>query len=567
EAVFNSETASGWQEVSFASPVPVTANTTYVISYHSNNGFYSLNSPFFNTRAVVDEPLTGLQSGTDGSNGVYRYSNTPTFPNLTYQSSNYWVDVVFNTLEQNALPNITLISPEDGSTFTTPAAVTLEATASDPDGTITKVEFFRDNLKIGEDLSHPYSFIWNHSSTGNYSLTAEATDNSGAKRISSTVNIVLTAPAGNIPPTVSAGEDQILVLPEDNITLSASASDSDGSIISYLWEQLGGPAAEIQNAASMNLELLGLEQGVYVFRVTVADNEGGTASDDVSIIVNALDEFNCPCTVFEDSEIPTGSLKNDGIGGLQLGMKFQSQVDGYITGAKFYKQSGNSGVHTGQLYNSNGNLLAEAVFQNETSSGWQQVKFDFPVAVTANTTYIISYHTSAGFYSLNEAFYSGAVLNEPLQALRDGSDGGNGVYRYTSTPEFPNFSYNMSNYWVDAIFETTASATVSKNVLSSPDYSKPSMLESALLDRIEVIPNPFSDYATLVYQLQEGGFYSISIYDARGSLVRRVKEIDFAVAGEEYTLEIDATSLPQGIYFLRISHQNEVKATQLVINK
>ncbi|PAM93596.1 hypothetical protein B4N84_17085, partial [Flavobacterium sp. IR1] len=135
EAVFASETATGWQEVSFASPVPVTANTTYVISYHSNNGFYSA-SNFSFTGSFTNSPLTGLKSEVDGPNGLYKYSGAPTFPELSYQSSNYWVDVVFNTVlnSGNQKPQVSLISPTENDTFTMPSTINLQAAASDPDG-------------------------------------------------------------------------------------------------------------------------------------------------------------------------------------------------------------------------------------------------------------------------------------------------------------------------------------------------------------------------------------------------------------------------------------------------
>lgn len=76
--------------------VAVTAGTTYVVAYHSSEGNYSATQNFF-TSAIVNGPLTGLADGTDGANDLYSYTNNPAFPTSSYKSSNYWIDVVFNT--------------------------------------------------------------------------------------------------------------------------------------------------------------------------------------------------------------------------------------------------------------------------------------------------------------------------------------------------------------------------------------------------------------------------------------------------------------------------------------
>jgi hypothetical protein len=73
----------------------VAANTTYVVSYFAPNGHYAADDTFFTT-GVDSVPLHALANGVDGGNGVYRYGSTGGFPNSTWQSSNYWVDVVFN---------------------------------------------------------------------------------------------------------------------------------------------------------------------------------------------------------------------------------------------------------------------------------------------------------------------------------------------------------------------------------------------------------------------------------------------------------------------------------------
>jgi hypothetical protein len=96
-ATFSGETASGWQQVSFSTPVPITANTVYVASYHTNVGFYSADVNYFATTGVDSSPLYALADGETGGNGVYAYSASSTFPSQTWNSSNYWVDVVFTT--------------------------------------------------------------------------------------------------------------------------------------------------------------------------------------------------------------------------------------------------------------------------------------------------------------------------------------------------------------------------------------------------------------------------------------------------------------------------------------
>ena len=102
---------------------------------------------------------------------------------------------------QSNSPAVTLTQPTDGATFSAPATVNLAATASDADGTLTKVEFFNGAAKLGEDTTAPYSFTWSGVATGNYTLTARATDDLGATTTSAASTITVTSNT-NSPPTV-----------------------------------------------------------------------------------------------------------------------------------------------------------------------------------------------------------------------------------------------------------------------------------------------------------------------------------------------------------------------------
>jgi hypothetical protein len=93
----------------------------------------------------------------------------------------------------NILPQVSITSPLDGDIYTLGNDIVIEANASDTNGFVTKVEFFQDSTKLGEDTNAPYSYTWNDVNAGRYSLTAKATDNNDGTTTSAAVNISVTS--------------------------------------------------------------------------------------------------------------------------------------------------------------------------------------------------------------------------------------------------------------------------------------------------------------------------------------------------------------------------------------
>lgn len=158
-------------------------------------------------------------------------------------------------------------------------------------------------------------------------------------------------------------------------------------------------------------------------------------------------------SIWSSSTVP-GTANVTDTGSVELGLKFRSNVSGFVTGVRFYKGSLNTGTHVANLWSSTGTLLATATFTNETASGWQQVNFSSPVAITANTTYVVSYFAPVGRYAFDRSYFATTgVTNGTLHALADNEDpGGNGVFKYGSSTGFPTQTFNAANYWVDVVF-------------------------------------------------------------------------------------------------------------------
>ncbi len=116
---------------------------------------------------------------------------------------------------------------------------------------------------------------------GTYTFKISVTDDAGAM-VSDEVGLVVN-PAANKEPTVSAGTDKKITLPTNTASFTAQAADADGTIVSYLWEKVDGPEADMVGVNKATLSLSNLIEGVYTFKVAVTDNNGAVVSDEVTL--------------------------------------------------------------------------------------------------------------------------------------------------------------------------------------------------------------------------------------------------------------------------------------------
>ncbi len=192
------------------------------------------------------------------------------------------------TTPTNAIPIIAINSPQQNASFAALTSITINATASDTDGSIAKVEFFKGTEKLGEDTSSPFSFKWDKVPAGAYTLTAKATDNLGATAVSS---VEINVTASNAMPTVT------ITSPTDNsefdegsaITMSASATDSDGTIAKVEFFIDDNKIGE-DTSSPYTLTWKDAPEGKHQIIAKATDDDGGSSmSKPVSITVNPVE--------------------------------------------------------------------------------------------------------------------------------------------------------------------------------------------------------------------------------------------------------------------------------------
>ncbi len=175
-------------------------------------------------------------------------------------------------------------------------------------------------------------------------------------------------------------------------------------------------------------------------------------------------------SVFGGLPVLGAVASNDGTP-VELGMKFSVDRAGAITGLKYWRAASDANdtdLREGRLWGPDGQLLATVTFTSAPgASGWQTAALSAPVAVLANTQYVVSYHTennyvaTSGFFAGgNEVAFDGRDDNAfgdyfgVIRAPQDAAGAANGVYRYGNAGSaLPTDTFQASNYWVDVTFD------------------------------------------------------------------------------------------------------------------
>lgn len=267
---FTGETASGWQQMLFASPVTITANTTYVVSYFAPNGHYASNANYFAgayTSGFLSSPATSTSS-----NGLFIYSATSAFPTQTFNATNYWVDVIVTTTNDTTAP-----STPTGLTATPSGSfASLSWTASTDNVGVAGYRVYRNGTQVGTSTTTTYLDTTTAPSTS-YTYTVRAYDyNTNVSGLSNSAGVTT---GSNAAPTASFSVAPVGLTVYVN---GSASSDSDGSIASYAWTfGDGGTATGVTPSHTY------VADGTYTITLTVTDNLGATDVDSQSTSVAA----------------------------------------------------------------------------------------------------------------------------------------------------------------------------------------------------------------------------------------------------------------------------------------
>jgi hypothetical protein len=216
--------------------------------------------------------------------------------NTAQTSTATFTNVSVGNTASNQRPTVTLTAPAAGATYTAPASMTLAATASDPDGTVTQVAFYANGQQIGSaDPSSPYTVAWSNVPQGTYNLTAVATDNTAATTTSATVSVTVNA-AANQPPTVSitSPANGATFTAGANMTITASAADSNGSVTRVDFYR-GTTLIAQDSSAPYSATWSSAAAGSYALTAIAYDNGGAsTTSAAVNVTVGAAGGLPTP---------------------------------------------------------------------------------------------------------------------------------------------------------------------------------------------------------------------------------------------------------------------------------
>ncbi len=503
-------------------------------------------------------PLSGTIVSPNNSNtiinnliqGIYRYELT-----VTDNKGATSTDIVQVTV--NATINIMPIAIAGADKIITLPAnnISLTGSGTDADGTITGYKWMKISGAASGSITSPNA---NNTTITNlvqgvYLFQLTVTDNSGASS-KDTIKVTVN-PAPNQPPLLNAGIDRIITLPTNFLTLTGTGTDADGTISSYAWANISGPATgSINSPNSSNTAVTNLVQGVYQFQLTVTDNNGATSKDTVKITVNKAPN-KLPVSNADTNQIitlPVNYVTLTGTG---------TDADGTISS---YTWTRVSGPAAGTIVSQNSgtteiNNLVPGVYQyelavkdNEGAIGKDTVLVtvndaipvnklpiadagaDINVVIPINKTILTGKGTDADG---TIAAYNWRVIDGPLNYILSSPDQAETKIE-NLLPGVYEIEFAVSDNTGD-IVKDTMQLTVSSPRLTNNTYTT---------NEFKVYPNPVYDIANIsITTINANTKIYLSLLDVSGKLVVNK---EFVTAEIETLLKVDMSNFSNGYYIL-----------------
>jgi hypothetical protein len=451
-------------------------------------------------------------------------------------------------------------------------SLTLTGTATDPDGSVATYAWSKVSGPSGGNVQSPNAASSQVTAmiAGTYVFRLTVTDNNGAIGTDDVQVIVNPAPAaaGNQAPIANAGVNITITLPTSAATLDGSGTDPDGTIASYSWTQVSGPAGgTIQAATAASTQVSGMIAGTYVFRLTVRDNLGAQGTDDVQIVVNPA-----PVPV---NQAPVANAGRDititlPIDTAQLNGSGSRDADGSIASYSWRKVSGPAG-----------GTLSNPRIANPVSRGMMQGTYIFELLVTDNlgathtdqmTITVIRINKRPVLASIDTVNVMLPVQNTELSAAGSyDPDGTITSYQWTyvtgpTTPRMlsPRNSRTVVTDLQEGTYRFRVEATDNDGdrsskavvVIVSPNNGR------RIIPEVDVYPNPASSVVNIQVTSELNGRTTLTFYDMNG---RPVMTDVFTKATRRQTRQVNIDLLPKGAYGVIIQVDQAERVVEKVI--
>jgi hypothetical protein len=429
----------------------------------------------------------------------------------------------------NQTPSVSITSPSNGAVFGSPATVTINATATDGDGTVSNVEFYNGTTLLGSDNVAPYSFTWSNVAVGSYVITAKAYDNNNAATTSAAVNIsvsvandagisAIATPNGTVGTASVTPSVSLRNFGSATLTTAAILYKVDnGTESTFNWT---GSLASGATASVSLPSVTGYAAGNHTFTARAASPNGGVDGN----ATNDATTTNFSFSSCSNNNEPANNVSTTSTI-LAVNTNVNSQI-GSTTDVDYYKFTTTTAApkikialtnlpadYEMTLYRSKANGTLSTAIVSSTNSG----------IVSETITYNTA--TVGATYYLKVFGYSGA----------------------NSTSVCYNLALNTSSTNFIRPFEGNAKTD--------------KLTEGVLL---KLYPNPANEAFTIQYNAVEEGEYDVKVYDILGKEMIGLKK-EFTLGQNAY--EVKTSELPKGIYLVKVSNDNQSNVNKLIIEK